>query len=385
MDYLLVFCLLFAECGDHGAARTPGPQDLDELAAAYSAFLDKWDEVQITYEKRSWLIGKESERRLTQATHGRTCLSKNRKLSHIRTASDPKYIDSIGVTYGESMFTFSINNGEAEELFFSRGVRLDEPRVLSESDPFGPFGNAQMEWFGGFSSSPEYAFGGERALRGMRDVDTLAELRGPNAKVIARNHKDDLSGYEGTIRLEVVMNPDRRFELLFVRQDELYVPFGFDASITGMPVLDVAGRGNREILLRQSRRSTSVRERFLDRSNTPRLERTIFGEFHDGHSEREFEEVVFSELKFGKPPASAFVLPVSVPDGTEVLLEDTPQIKAEWRDGKVVEVYRGDVVRNIASAEMASKWPLWIYLLAAMAVIGVGIFFVWRVYAWSSK
>ena len=202
-------------------------------------------------------------------------------------------------------------------------------------------------------------------------MDILAELRGPNAKVIARNHKHVLSGYEGTIRLEVVLNPDRRFELLFVRQDEFYVPFGFDASIRGC--------GTR------CRRAGQSRFCYDDAAFHVRLSSDFltfeyaeigthnFRESQDGHSEREFEEVVFSELKFGKPPASAFVLPVSVPDGTEVLLNERPRSR---RSGETVKSSKsiGERLRNISLAEMASKWPLWIYLLAAMAVIAVGVF-----------
>lgn len=58
------------------------------------------------------------------------------------------------------------------------------------------------------------------------------------------------------------------------------------------------------------------------------------------------------------------------PDGTEVTLKGQPQIKAEWRDGKVVKVTYGNIIDRLSRARMFGVFPVR-YLFFLLVAVGV--------------
>lgn len=71
----------------------------------------------------------------------------------------------------------------------------------------------------------------------------------------------------------------------------------------------------------------------------------------------------------------------AIPDGTKVFMQDTPQLKAEWRDGKVVRAYDGQVIKELAKVEMAAPKPsTWRWVLAGgcLCATVVGGWWLWK-------
>ena len=93
--------------------------------------------------------------------------------------------------------------------------------------------------------------------------------------------------------------------------------------------------------------------------------------YFDGYVDESLEEIELTDVDFS-PTDSDFVLPVNIPDGTPVQINEARQIKAEWRDGKIVKVYRGDVVETLATSQMrASPWK-WYLMLGSIGIVLVG-------------
>ena len=77
-------------------------------------------------------------------------------------------------------------------------------------------------------------------------------------------------------------------------------------------------------------------------------------------------------------PADAFKFQIAIDDGTPVILQNNRQLKAEWRDNRVVRVYDGQAVKELATVAMKpperSLWPM-----IFVAVLGCGaIVIAWR-------
>lgn len=74
----------------------------------------------------------------------------------------------------------------------------------------------------------------------------------------------------------------------------------------------------------------------------------------------------------------SFLVTTPIENGTPVLLMDSQQLKAEWRDGKIMRVYDGEVVQELAEVQMAppqSRVPRIVLLIfAALGVIAAGWF-----------
>jgi hypothetical protein len=96
----------------------------------------------------------------------------------------------------------------------------------------------------------------------------------------------------------------------------------------------------------------------------------------------------FSELQrfhsiLRPAPDSAFLMKTQIPNGTPVVLMDSQQIKAEWRDGKVVRVYDGEAVKELATVRMAPAGPNWVrWSVLAALTVGGGLF-AWK--RWGRK
>jgi hypothetical protein len=60
-------------------------------------------------------------------------------------------------------------------------------------------------------------------------------------------------------------------------------------------------------------------------------------------------------------PEEAFRLEIPIENGTPVTLQNSRQLQAEWRDGKVVRVYDGEAVKELATVAMKpperTLWP----------------------------
>jgi len=70
-----------------------------------------------------------------------------------------------------------------------------------------------------------------------------------------------------------------------------------------------------------------------------------------------------------------------IPDGTKVTLMNSQQLQAEWRDGKVVRVYEGQAIKELATVQMAAPQPSrWRWYLVAACLSGTagGCWWLWK-------
>jgi hypothetical protein len=65
----------------------------------------------------------------------------------------------------------------------------------------------------------------------------------------------------------------------------------------------------------------------------------------------------------------AFQMVTTIPNGQPVILMDSQQIKAEWRQGKIVRIYDGHVVKELASVQMKPGPRIGIYGWLAVVVL----------------
>ena len=77
-------------------------------------------------------------------------------------------------------------------------------------------------------------------------------------------------------------------------------------------------------------------------------------------------------------PENAFQLQAEIPNGTSVALRDSPQLKAEWHDGKIVRVYDGEAVKELATIEMKPARSGWGKILLLGIVLAGLTGFGWR-------
>ena len=69
-----------------------------------------------------------------------------------------------------------------------------------------------------------------------------------------------------------------------------------------------------------------------------------------------------------------------IADGAPVIMMYQEQLKAEWRDGKVVRVYDGEVIKELATVHMVPAGPNWVRwsILALLTIAGGVWLWKWR-------
>jgi len=79
-------------------------------------------------------------------------------------------------------------------------------------------------------------------------------------------------------------------------------------------------------------------------------------------------------------PESAFLMKTRIPEGTPVGLVGSSQLKAELRDGKVVRVYDGEAIKELATVHMVPAGPNWVRwsILALLTIAGGVWLWKWR-------
>lgn len=80
-----------------------------------------------------------------------------------------------------------------------------------------------------------------------------------------------------------------------------------------------------------------------------------------------------------RPKTSPVAITSAVPNGTPVRLMDRQQIRAEFRDGKIVRTYDGQAVENLAETKFQPSRSLWrsSLLWATLAIFVVSLFGYW--------
>jgi hypothetical protein len=82
-----------------------------------------------------------------------------------------------------------------------------------------------------------------------------------------------------------------------------------------------------------------------------------------------------------RPAVRKVQVQARIKDGTRVILMENQQLKAEWRDGKIVRVYDGEAVKELATVKMApARMGLgrMLGLTALVAVATAGLWWILR-------
>jgi hypothetical protein len=130
---------------------------------------------------------------------------------------------------------------------------------------------------------------------------------------------------------------------------------------------------------KDTRTFQSVTEAFWDRDRLARIVLSTIHESPTGEKGGRKDNWVI-EKAFFKRGEGQFNMQMRIPNNTPVFLTQSPQLKAEWRDGEVVKVYAsGDVasLKNLKFANKPFNWTFWLSM-AAVAVLGAFGWFMLR-------
>lgn len=123
----------------------------------------------------------------------------------------------------------------------------------------------------------------------------------------------------------------------------------------------------------------SVTEAFWDGDRLARLVSSTSRESPTGEKGGRKDDWLIEKAIFKKGEGQ-FNMQMRIPNNTPVFLAQSPQLKAEWRDGEVVKVYASGDVASLKKLKFANKpfnWTFWLSI-AAVAVLGALSWFMLR-------
>lgn len=375
---LLFFCPAFSRADD------PAINTL-VIADSYARFVSGWRECRYSEEAVVYLIvdGKEVPI-FSEIT--RVVFVGERSMRYSKSINDPKNLEDNDIGISEQVLIINDNKPEtllnfsrSEDLEGLKSLPADFTNIIRDQEPKGLWEISLSDTISVYSRP------NPPALIGFADDDWLnipKILAGPLEDSLPRRI-ETIEGKNYNVVAVQLRNDDRgTAELLFDVDNELqpiglisaikrvhttYEPFGY-RSVAEMP----------PYLKKQLPKTINMREYFIGNGRSKReLIRYRDNVYLDGHEDHEVTRSSFRNLKFSAD-ATDLVIPVSIPNGTEVYLASSPQIKAEWRDGNVVEVYRGEVIAKLATATMAGSNRFGLYLgLFGGVVLLMGVFY-WK-------
>lgn len=355
MYRIIVFLLITANCQiTHGfclwQATDPNPID---VVIGYENFVEQWSNVEFD-SVRTFKTAEDQNSRIFTREKTHLARQGNRVLLHTISLDDPMHQEDLPIVRNE-ITVLSTENANSL-LRFSRNADMVDS-ALSVSTGFTDKDDVG-QWTGSLEST-------EDPWTNFRRIPFLVDILDLKIKaLIGKLKTDDLSlknvEVAGEARpllcVELVSNSEIDATMYFEKTDAGLVPIGLLAHKKNIETPNNIPASELSPYLMKVWAKSITYEEWL-RLDGKEGVRTVtrFSTYHDGRSETTEDVTEISSLNFSVDE-SAFALPVSIPNGTPIFLEDSPQIKAEFRDGSVVNLYRGEVIENLASVRMASNY-----------------------------
>lgn len=374
LRFILFFVVTFI-CGLRcGNCQTYSPID---LSVSYELFVDKWTEFEFD-GVRQYFADEGDAKSLITYEKLRQARDGNNRFIHLWKLDDPQYLKEEPVSVSETVI--ATTEGSNSLLRFSRGMKLatvDMP-ITPESEIFSNTGR----WSGTLESKDRHwsHYRQTPFLTTVLDYDVLSGIRKLDREDIRTEEHNFFGETRSLIVAELENSDDTEALLYFVELENSLSPVGLRVHKKRVPTPNNQPVASLSPQLLKTWPKEVTHQEWLKISGEEGIRKiSRIGKYHDGGSGVTEEVMELSNILLDPEPSS-FGVPAIVPDGTEVFLEDSPQIKAEFRDGSVVNVYRGEVIENLGSVKMAPRRNG--LLIGGVAVVAIllagGLFYQFR-------
>ena len=112
-----------------------------------------------------------------------------------------------------------------------------------------------------------------------------------------------------------------------------------------------------------------ISDAFWDGKRLVRLVTSTASESPSGEKGGRTDDWLIEQSYFGEG-AGQFAMQIRIPNRTNVFLTQSPQLKAEWRDGEIVKVYASGDIESLKKISFANK-PFNVTFWLTIAVVAV--------------